>query len=94
MEFITNQVAVSEADLLSVYSLYRLQPGRQNDYGTSKHSSCIYGPRPIGLSERQLHVEELQKTDVKTCRLHDQSNNEKQLMEGKYSIVYGRPEVA
>ena len=42
----------------------------------------------------ELQVKELQKADVKACCLHDEFNNEKQLMEGKYSIVYGIPEVA
>ena len=42
----------------------------------------------------ELQIKELQKTDVKACCLHDESDNEKQLMEGKYSIVYGTPEVA
>ena len=46
------------------------------------------------LAMMELQVKELQKADVKACRLHDESNNEKQLMEGKYSIVYGTPEVA
>ena len=37
----------------------------------------------------ELQVKELQKAVVKACCLHDKSNNEKQLMEGKYNIVYG-----
>ena len=39
------------------------------------------------LASAELQVKELQKAD-------NESNNEKQLMEGKYSIVYGTPEVA
>ena len=35
----------------------------------------------------ELQVKELQKADVKACCLHDESKNEKQLVEGKYSIV-------
>ena len=31
---------------------------------------------------------EVKKDDVKVCCLHDESKNEKQLMEGKCSIVY------
>ena len=46
------------------------------------------------LAMMELQVKELQKADVKTCCLHDEYNNEKQLMEGKYSIVYGTSEVA
>ena len=42
----------------------------------------------------ELQVKELQKADVKACCLYDKFNNEKQLMEGKYSTVYGTPEVA
>ena len=42
----------------------------------------------------KVKVKELQEADVKTCCLHDESNNEKELMEGKYIIVYGTPEVA
>ena len=42
----------------------------------------------------KLQVKELQRADVKACCLHDEFNNEKQLMEGKYSIVYLTPEVA
>ena len=42
----------------------------------------------------ELQVKELQKADVKACCLHDEFNNEERLMEGKYSIVYGLPEVA
>ena len=54
-------------------------------------------------SERQLHcllavmelqVKELQKANVKVCCLHDKFNNKKQLMQGKYSIVYETPEAA
>ena len=41
----------------------------------------------------ELQFKELQKADVKACCLHDEFN-EKQLIEGKYSIVLGRPEVA
>ena len=44
-----------------------------------------------GLME--LQVKELQKADLKASCLHNESGNEKQLMEGKYSIVYGKPEV-
>ena len=39
-------------------------------------------------------VKELQTADVKACCLHDEFNNEKQLMEGKYSILFGLPEAA
>ena len=42
----------------------------------------------------ELQVKELQKADVKACCLDDESNNEKQLIEGKYSVVYGTPEAA
>ena len=41
----------------------------------------------------QLQVKELQKADAKACCLHDDFNNEKQLVEGKDSIVNGLPEV-
>ena len=46
------------------------------------------------LALMELQVKELQKADVKACCLHDESKNEKQLMEGKYSVVCGAPEVA
>ena len=46
------------------------------------------------LALMELQVKELQKADVKACCLHDESKNEKQLMEGKYSIVNGTLEVA
>ena len=39
-------------------------------------------------------LQELQTADVKACCLYDESENEKNLVEGKYSIVYGTPEVA
>ena len=41
-----------------------------------------------------MQVKELQIADVKACCLHDEFNNEKQLliMEGKYSILYGLPD--
>ena len=39
------------------------------------------------LAVMELQVKKLQKADVKACSLHDEFNNEKQLMEGKYSIV-------
>ena len=42
----------------------------------------------------KLQVKELQKADVKAWCLHDESNNEKRLIEGKYSIVHATPEVA
>ena len=44
------------------------------------------------LAIMELQVKELQKADVREC--YHESNNEKQLVEGKYSIVYGTPEVA
>ena len=40
------------------------------------------------LAIMKLQVKELQKDDVKACSFHDKSCNEKQLMEGRYSIVY------
>ena len=46
------------------------------------------------LAIMELQIKESQKADVKACCLHDEFNNEKQLMEGKYSIVHGTPEVA
>ena len=42
----------------------------------------------------ELQVKEIQKADVKARCVHDVSKNEKQLMEGKYCIVHGTPEVA
>ena len=45
------------------------------------------------LAIMELQVKELQKADANACCLHDEFNNEKQLMEGKYSIVNGLPEV-
>ena len=42
----------------------------------------------------ELQVKELQKAHVKACWLHDEFNNEKQLIEGRYSIVYGTSLVA
>ena len=42
----------------------------------------------------ELQDEELQKGDVKTWCLNDEFNHDKQLMEGKYSIVHGTPDVA
>ena len=39
------------------------------------------------LAIMELQVKELQNTDVKACCLHDESDNKKQLMEGKYSII-------
>ena len=41
------------------------------------------------LAIMELQVKELQKADVKVCCLHEESKNEKQLMESKYSIVFG-----
>ena len=46
------------------------------------------------LALMELQVKELQKDHVKACCLHDESKNEKKLMESKYSIVYRTPEVA
>ena len=42
----------------------------------------------------ELQVKDLRKADVKACFLLDVSKHEKQLIEGKYNIVYGTPEVA
>ena len=42
----------------------------------------------------ELQVEELQKADVKACCLYEEFNNEKQIVEGKYNVVYGIPEAA
>ena len=46
------------------------------------------------LAIAELQVKELQKADVKASCLYEEFNNEKQLMEDKYSIAYGTPEVA
>ena len=46
------------------------------------------------LAIMELQVKESQKVDVKACCLRDESNNEKKLMESKYSIVHGTAEVA
>ena len=52
---------------------------------------CLLGigkPRKsFRLAIMEHQVRELQEADVKACCLHEESNNEKQLMEGKYSIV-------
>ena len=37
----------------------------------------------------ELQVKEIQKADIKACCLNDEFNIEKQIMEGKYSNVYG-----
>ena len=41
------------------------------------------------LDITELQVKELQKADVKASCFHKEFNNEKQLMEGQFSIVYG-----
>ena len=46
--------------------------------------------KSVKLAIMELQVKELQEADVEAC----ESNNEKQLMEGKYSIVNGTPELA
>ena len=46
------------------------------------------------LAIMELQAEELQKADVKACCIREEFNNEKQLMERKYSIVHETPEVA
>ena len=42
----------------------------------------------------ELQVKELQKADVKACCRHYKFNNEKQVIEDKYSVVCETPEVA
>ena len=70
----TNSIAVSEADLLSVYSL---QPGRQSDHSTRNTAHAFMG---LGRSE---------EAGYDGTSMMDEFNNEKQPMEGKYSNVYG-----
>ena len=41
----------------------------------------------------ELQVFELQKADVNACCLLDEFNNERQLVDGKYNIVYGAAEI-
>ena len=50
--------------------------------------------KSLKMAIMELQVKESQRADAKTCCLHNESNNEKQLMEGKYSIVYGTLEAA
>ena len=55
----TNLMAVSEVDLLSVY---RLQPGRQNNYSTINTAHAFMGQDLTGYGEQRKHFPHVRET--------------------------------